>query len=79
MAKRNKLNLCYNRSGTTVGAGLCFIIIIIILGQFCDVVAKVVMFTYRFSQNWLQAKFESRFLIVSFYVFGYIHEPCKEI
>jgi hypothetical protein len=33
----------------------------------------------RFSQIWLQIKFESKFIKPSFYIFGYLFELCTEI
>ncbi len=35
--------------------------------------------TGRFSQIWLQAKYESKFLKTSFYISGYLVEPCIDI
>jgi hypothetical protein len=33
-----------------------------------------------FSQIWLQAKYESNFFLkATFYIFGYVLEPCMEI
>jgi hypothetical protein len=32
-----------------------------------------------FSQIWLQAKYESKNLKETFYIFGYLLEPCMEI
>jgi hypothetical protein len=33
----------------------------------------------RFSQFWLQAKYESKKLLKAFYIFGYLLEPGIEI
>jgi hypothetical protein len=49
-----------------------------VLGQFCDV-AKVGIIQARFSQIWLQDKYESTFFEASFHIFGYLLEPCSEI
>jgi hypothetical protein len=44
-------------------------------GQNFDL-ASVAMIPMKKNQNWLQAKYESNFLIISFYIFGYTLEPC---
>jgi hypothetical protein len=35
--------------------------------------------TGRFSQIWLPVKYESKFLKTSFYISGYLLEPCMDI
>jgi hypothetical protein len=35
--------------------------------------------TGRYSQIWLQAKYESKFLKTSFYISGYLLEPCIDV
>jgi hypothetical protein len=48
-------------------------------GQFSSECAKVAMIHMKFSQIWLQDKFESRILRTSLNSFGYVLELCIEI
>ncbi len=52
--------------------------VVFFLEGFCDV-AKVAIIHGRFSQMWLQDKYEIKYLKTSFHIFGYLPQQCVGI